>query len=69
MFSQHSSGRQHLVADEALVPSGGGAGVRARVRLELGAAARALAAVRALQRHRAVLAPSLLARRGAVPVG
>lgn len=51
---------QHLIADEALVSRRGSTGVRARVRLQLGAGARALAAVRALQRHRTVLPSPLL---------
>lgn len=64
MLSQHSSRGQHLVADEALVPRGRRAGVRTRMRLQLCAAARALPAVRALQRHHAVLATALFPCRG-----
>lgn len=61
VLSQHGRGGQYFIADEALVPRRGCAGVRPRVRLELCPAARALPAVGALQRHGAVLPAPVLA--------
>lgn len=60
MFGEDRSGGQDLVANEALVSSGGGARMGPGVGLKLCSRPGAFPAVSALQVHGSILAPPLL---------